>query len=504
MSVADSNDPDGILDYLDSVPPPENNVVPIKARADGGTARAPTLDVRGSSAARAHQEDGSAPDGEGVNLTDFYAYMPAGNFIFAPSREFWPGKSVNSRLPPQHLLDKYGRTVRRDGEIVYIPASAWLAKERAVEQMTWAPGEPMIIEDRLISEGGWIRRPGCSCFNLYRAPIVLRGDASKADPWLDRIFKVYPSDANHIIEWLAHRVQRPQDKINHALVLGGNQGIGKDTLLEPAKYAVGPWNCSEVSPQQLLGRFNGFLKSVIMRVSEARDLGEVDRYAFYEHMKTYTAAPPDVLRVDEKNAREHSIFNVVGVIITTNNKNDGIYLPPDDRRHYVAWSDLTKDDFDEAYWKDLWDWLDDGGRQHAAEYLRTLDIGCFNAKAPPPKTPAWHEIVSSNRAPEDAELADALDGIGWPDATTISSIAASITCSTTFADWIRERRNSRKIPHRLDAVGYIAVHNENAKDGLWKVGGKRQGIYAKKDMTTRDRIAAANRLTSYYTGGSGQ
>ena len=125
-------------------------------------------------------------------------------------------------------------------------------------------------------------------------------------------------------------------------MLGGNQGIGKDTLLEPVKQAVGPWNFFEVSPQQLLGRFNGFLKSVILRVNEARDLGDVNRFQFYDHMKAYTAAPPDVLRVDEKNLREHSVLNCVGVIITTNHKADGIYLPADDRRHYVAWSELSE------------------------------------------------------------------------------------------------------------------------------------------------------------------
>ena len=57
------------------------------------------------------------------------------------------------------------------------------------------------------------------------------------------------------------------------------------------------------------------------------------------------AAPPDVLRVDEKNLREHSVFNVCGVVMTTNHKTDGIYLPADDRRHFVAWSEKTKDDF---------------------------------------------------------------------------------------------------------------------------------------------------------------
>src|SRR4029077_15503342 len=92
------------------------------------------------------------------------------------------------------------------------------------------------------------------------------------------------------------------EKINHALVLGGAQGIGKDTALEPVKRAIGPWNFAEVSPQHMLGRFNGYLKSVILRVSEARDLGEFDRFKFYDHLKSYIAAPPDVLRIDEKNS----------------------------------------------------------------------------------------------------------------------------------------------------------------------------------------------------------
>jgi hypothetical protein len=211
---------------------------------------------------------------------------------------------------------------------------------------------------------------------------------------------------------------------NHAIVLGGSQGIGKDTLLEPVKQAIGPWNFVEASPQQMLGRFNGFLKSVILRVSEARDLGDVDRFKFYDHLKAYTAAPPDVLRVDEKHLREHSVLNVCGVIITTNHKTDGIYLPADDRRHFVAWSDLAKEDFTPAYWDDLWGWYAAGGNCHVAAYLAGLDLSAFNAKAPPPKTAAFWEIVDANRALEDAEIADTIDLLGNPPATTIDRIGA--------------------------------------------------------------------------------
>jgi hypothetical protein len=428
-----------------------------------------------------------------VSLDDFYAYMPMHTYIFVPSREMWPGSSINARLGSVSFYHPDGTPVLEDGQQKKVTAAKWLDQNKPVEQMTWAPGLPMVIQDRLVAEGGWIERPGASCFNLYLPPTIEPGNAAEADPWLDHIHKVFGKDGDHIVVWLAHRVRRPQEKINHALVLGGNQGIGKDTLLEPVKHAVGAWNFSEVSPQHLIGRFNGFLKSTILRVSEARDLGEVNRYSFYDHMKAYTAAPPDVLRVDEKNLKEHSVINCCGVIITTNYKSNGIYLPADDRRHYVAFSDLTKSDFVDDYWNRMWGWYADGGIRHVAAYLNELDLSAFDPKAPPPKTAAFWAIVDANRAPEDAELADALDKLGNPEATTIDEITNK--ASSRFVDWLLDRKNRRAIPHRLESCGYVPVRNDAAKDGLWKIKGARQAIYAKAELSVSDRLKAASALT---------
>jgi Bifunctional DNA primase/polymerase, N-terminal/Family of unknown function (DUF5906) len=433
-----------------------------------------------------------------ISLDDFHAYMPQHSYIFAPTGEMWPANSVNARLPPQPLLKADGTPVLdKKGNPLMISANAWLDQHRSVEQMTWAPGEPELIKDRLISEGGWIERDGVACYNLYRPPTIKSGNAADAQPWLDHVRKVYPNDADHIILWLAHRVQHPKEKINHALVLGGHQGVGKDTLLEPVKQAVGPWNFSEVSPQQLLGRFNGFLRSVNLRASEARDLGEINRFSFYDHLKAYTAAPPDVLRVDEKNLREHAVLNCCGVIITTNHKTDGIYLPADDRRHFVAWSDLTKDDFFPDYWKALWGWYENGGYEHVAAYLAGLDLTSFDAKAPPPKTPAFWEIVDANNASEEAEINDVLDRMGRPAATTLDHIKSAAMMSPAGADltiWLNDRKNRKAIPHRLEKCGYVRVRNEDAADGLWRLNDKRQAIYAKDDLTPNDRLKAASRL----------
>jgi hypothetical protein len=296
------------------------------------------------------------------------------------------------------------------------------------------------------------------------------------------------------VKWLAHRVQRPQDKINHCLVLGGSQGIGKDTLLEPVKRAIGAWNFCEVSPAQMMGRFTGFLKSVILRVSEARDLGDSDRYGFYDHMKAYTAAPPDTLRVDEKHVREHHVLNCVGIVLTTNYKTAGIYLPTDDRRHFVGWSELAKENFEPEYWNKLWGWYDRGGDRHVAAYLAELELTDFDPKAPPPKTAAFWDIVDSNRAPEDAELADVLDSIRNPEAVTLAAIIDH-TQSASLLDWLQDRKNRRIIPHRLEQCEYIPVRNNAARDGLWRINGKRQAIYVQAILSQRDRVAAAQALT---------
>jgi hypothetical protein len=228
-------------------------------------------------------------------------------------------------------------------------------------------------------------------------------------------------------------------------------------------------------------------------VSEARDLGEVDRFQFYDHSKAYTAAPPDVLRVDEKHLREHYVFNCCGVIITSNHKTDGIYLPADDRRHFVAWSDLTKEEFTPAYWNGLWEWYARGGYGHVAAYLDKLDLTSLDPKAPPPKTSAFWDIVDANRAPEDAELADVLDSMENPDATTLLRITDS--AAGEIQAWLRDRKNRRAIPHRLEKCGYVPVRNGDAKDGFWKIRGARQVIYGKSAISISNRFHAARKLT---------
>lgn len=433
---------------------------------------------------RSKKKKSGAPPTEKFKAQQFVAFLPDHSYLLLDNFASWAAPSI-----AQHVKSP-------DPDM---SACEWLDRNAHVEEMTWSPGRPIKLTDTLVIDSGERSIPGMTTLNLYVPPARLPGDVNRASRWVDHLATLYPQDVGHIIGWLAWRVQHPDVKINHALVLGGSPGIGKDSILVPLNEAVGAWNFQNVSPDQLMGRFNGFLKSVVLRVNEARDLGEANRYQLYERCKWFLAAPPEYFRVDEKNLREHPVKNIVGVVFTTNHKEGGLYLPDDDRRHYVAWSECTSGDFGPFYFEDLYKWYTDGGNRDVAEFLRMPELlAGFDPAAPPPKTEAWHQIVGANRSPEEAEIASVLDKLGSPDAVIVQDLVDVCLDGddqglVDLGTWLKDRKNARAVPHRMDSMGYTSVPNPDDKRGNWKVDGRQMAIYVKRSLPAVNRLAAARK-----------
>jgi len=436
-------------------------------------------------------EPSNGSSGNPVTYEQFYAYMPDHRYIFRPTGATWPASSVSARLPIVEFND--------NGDPV--PPNVVLDKTRPVEQMTWLPGAPEIIHNKYVREGGWEDHAGGACFNRYRAPTIEPGNPNGAQRWLDHILYIYPDDIERILDWCAHRVQFPGVKINHALVFGGPPGIGKDTILQPVKYGVGPWNFREITAPQALEPNNDFLQSVILLISEARDGGnKVNPYQFYEQTKVFIAAPT-TLRINEKYIREYVIFNLCGVVITTNNRVNGLFLTPDDRRHDVMWSERRQTDsfFHETYFTDLYAWFDAEGARDVTAYLLERNLDKFNPKAAPPKTPAFWAIADANRASEQGELNDVLDALDRPPAVALGEIIDRAShLFEGLSEWLKDRANRRSIPHRLAECGYVPVRNPDASDGHWKLGKlERRGvIYAQDSLGLGSQIDEARKLVT--------
>jgi Family of unknown function (DUF5906) len=446
--------------------------------------------------------DEEAAAGRDLKIDNFRFYMKKDNaVIHTPSGAIWPGANLDRVLPWIEI----GKD--EDGEPKMMRPTTWLAKNSRVNDMTWSPADPKIINDALFEEAGRKTEVGARVFNRYSPPgLAADGDPAKAGPWIDHARRIYPDDAEHIFDCLAHRVQRPGEKLNHALVLGGKQGVGKDSLLEPAKRAVGSWNCQSVTPEDIVAPFTGWQKSVLLIINEARDQSnEHDRYRFADHMKNIICAPPDMLRVNEKNIPQYYIPNVCFVVYT-NHKHDALYVTEDDRRHYFTWSEARKEDFEPDYFVNLWSFFEnENGYAHVAAFLAKRDISKFNPKAPPALTDAFHYALATSRPTELGEFADELEAMGDPPAITIRSVLAQAIEKEgrdfsgnpkpgTFAHWLSDRKNRRAIPHRMETCGYAEVKYKGRKDGLWKIGGKAQAVYVSENLSKEARQLAAERL----------
>jgi hypothetical protein len=92
-----------------------------------------------------------------------------------------------------------------------------------VDQITFVPGEKEIIQ-----EGNSI------ALNIWTKPklVPVEGNAS---PFLSHVEYILDGDApatNHVLNYLAHLVQRPAEKIKSTVLIVGTFGIGKSAIGE--------------------------------------------------------------------------------------------------------------------------------------------------------------------------------------------------------------------------------------------------------------------------------
>ncbi len=239
--------------------------------------------------------------------------------------------------------------------------------------VTYAPGKPVLVAGDL---NRW--QPA----GLVLPPPASIGDR-EVEPWLDHMNHVFPDVAARetALDWMSFVLQKPGIKINWAPLIQGGQGIGKDTAFVPLVAGVGPKNVSIVTSQQLESQFNSWLVTQVVIVEEVAAFGKVD---YYNRLKTYLAAPPAELALNEKFAKARMVPNIQNWIFFTN-KLDAISFEDDDRRVWVYQSPAKK--LPDAHYATLWDWYGQDGIAKVVRWLLDRTIGSsFNPNACPVDT----------------------------------------------------------------------------------------------------------------------
>lgn len=424
---------------------------------------------------RAAIEGGWVPKQGEVPIGHFVYYGPGNNYVYRPTTSFWIAPAVDAAVSP----------VNENGKI--IKASDWLRMNALVTSMTvWPEGDDDIIKGKDCRNGALVDVVGAATFNAYKRPTIELGDARLAGPFVDHVRRVFnkPGDADQFLNYMAHRVQRPWEKPRFALLLAGDQGVGKDTAVEFCIPAIGSWNVANIEPAIMDSAFNEYVATTLVRISEAANLHEMTKWAFNEKTKTLIAGQPDDATINPKYGQKYSVKVYCGVIITTNHLANGIYIPEGDRRYDViaaasfAEMGVVGDEAKRAYFGELWDWFLEGGDRHVAAYLHGRSLEGWSASNGQRKTAAHRTVVTSGMV-GDHWLQDALD--------EIERVVGEEKMGVIRADWIVQAatRNGEmkaqevraRLGHAMKRHGYEAHVNPLSNDGRFKISGRNVVVY---------------------------
>lgn len=286
-------------------------------------------------------------------------------------------------------IDAMQAGTREAGLAMYKPEAAKLLMQRHLEALPVKSSPGKVITEFLVSPSTRVYDATAfsplptlpKTLNLWvPSPVVpARGDWSVIREFLldvicdgDRALYVY------LIAYLAHMLQRPEEKPGVMIVLLGGQGTGKGTFFELLR-AIWPSSTLVTSDAaHVTGGFNAALeRSYVVAMDEALFAG--DRKAA-DRLKALVTEP--TITIEEKFQPRRSIASFHRFFAASNHAHFA-QVDPDDRRYLMLRvSEGRKGDF--GYWKKLHEVLRDPAVIAATVHeLLGLDLSAFNVRERP-------------------------------------------------------------------------------------------------------------------------
>ena len=255
---------------------------------------------------------------------------------------------------------------------------------------------------------------GLKVLNLFKHPPLppesFDADVEPMLEFLDYLFDGNREAIDHLNFWIAHFIFKPEIRLNHGILVSGNQGTGKTTLGEIVK-ALGGSSGRTITPQEMDGNFQDWAKnSRLVLVEEVKQTGKFD---FYNKLKPYITN--ETIRINPKFVPAYDLNNILCFMMFSNYQNP-IAIDKDDRRFFYYHSKAERKDKD--YYTNLYDYLfEQGGIWAYREFLEKnyfLRLTVDFAFDPPPQTEAHRMAGEASVTSLEEYIADQLaEGSGY-------------------------------------------------------------------------------------------
>ena len=256
------------------------------------------------------------------------------------------------------------------------------------ERIEFMPSKPEITHDA----------DECRVLNLWRPPRWSAGDnAGEPKFFLDHLAYIFDNEdpaIEHVLNFLAHLVQRPEERIGHALLITSEaKGIGKSTLGTVVRRLVGEQNSRVVQTKDLKSSFDGWLMSkLVVHVDEVYEAGNWD---LANKLKPLITEP--TVSANIKYGPQIEIENYARFVMFSNH-GAPLNIEDGDRRYFVFNSKAQPRPDD--YYETLYREIDTPTAMNALySFLCKRDLSGFNAFRRPPMTEAKQQIIAESEHP---------------------------------------------------------------------------------------------------------
>lgn len=363
-----------------------------------------------------------------------------------------------------------------------------------VDKLDYCPGKPPLFRERGVNYG-----------NTWSDATESPGRPGDVSVWWNHFDVLgWGEYRDHIIQWMAFTIQHPDVKINHMLLLGSDEGTGKDWLLYPLRVALGE-NHTTIDGEELLSGYHDWaLATKHLHINEAELGDRKEALAVSAKIKPLAAAPPDTLRVNQKHVKALKIRNLLSVSMTTNSQVP-LRLNGESRRILALWSYLQVRDEDgnmlpqwREFWQKAWEWMKGGGAEFIVHYLRhVVDVSNFKPGTAPPVTEFLRDIRDASKSPAQQTIEAFIRhrvGCFVSDLVTTTEVCETLKAGPIIAEHLMYADPDLFTPTR---VGLMLKETK----GVVQLRGRSKPVevrvWAVRDATTYQGLSPADVLQEY-------
>lgn len=211
--------------------------------------------------------------------------------------------------------------------------------------------------------------------------------------------------ARYVWAWFAHMIQRPTERIGVGLVLRGKQGTGKTSPGDIIGSLLGEHYVLIDHPEHLVGKFNPHMvKCLLLQADEGFWAG--DKVAEGRLKGLLTSGHH---MVEKKGVDPVRIKNFIHLLVSSNNA----WVVPAglEERRWAVVDVGTGNMQDRAFFRQMYEEIDSGGRAHLLTWLLRFDLTSVSLNDLPKTSALFEQKIASMSEVQSWWLERLRDGV---------------------------------------------------------------------------------------------